>query len=58
MQQEFEEKMADALEAGLRGAKMTPEQVFMFRTAFEKTLGLKPLTLEEFRQLEKSTKNR
>ena len=49
MQQEFEEKMADALESGLRESKMSARQVQAFRFAFARSLGQKPLTMEDLK---------
>lgn len=52
--QNFDERGADAMEAGLRAAKLTPMQVRIFWIAFERALGLKPLTNKEIKEMEPS----
>lgn len=52
MRQEFEEKLGDAMESGLRAAKMSPEQVRIFGNAFSRALGLKLLTYKEIKKME------
>ena len=49
--QNFDERGADAMEAGLRAAKLTPMQVRIFWIAFERALGLKPLTIKEIKTM-------
>jgi len=49
MRQEFEKKLGDAIESGLRAAELTPIQVRIFGNAFAKTLGIEPFTMEVFK---------
>ena len=53
--EDFESKLADALEAGIIASGMTVNQARRFTIAFSKALGIKPPTTEEIEDYERSS---
>ena len=52
---EDEEKLVDAVMAGIQAAEMTPKQIRIFGNAFTRALGVEPPTTKEIEDYVRSS---